>query len=139
MARVVMSYTFSDVDSDEEIVAKVAGQGLDSGDKAPYKAMTGALKYALLQSFLLATGDDPEDERADSRTALGSERQITAELARELQGLIEQTGTDLERVLAYYKISALSEMTEASYRRALELLNRKLAKQTQGGGAHAQN
>jgi ERF superfamily len=139
MARVVMAYTFSDVDSDEEIVAKVAGQGLDSGDKAPYKAMTGALKYALLQSFLLATGDDPEDERADSRTALGSERQITAELARELQGLIEQTGTDLERVLAYYKISALSEMTEASYRRALELLNRKLAKQTQGGGAHAQN
>ena len=139
MARVVMAYTFSDVDSGEEIVAKVAGQGLDPGDKAPYKAMTGALKYALLQSFLLATGDDPEDERADSRTAFGSERPITAEQTHELQGLIEQTGTDLERVLAYYKISALSEMTEACYRRALELLNRKLAKQSQGGGAHAQN
>ena len=139
MARVVMAYSFSDVDSGEEIVAKVAGQGLDSGDKAPYKAMTGALKYALLQSFLLATGDDPEDERADSRTALGSERPITAEQARELQGLIDETGTELERVLAYYKVSALSEMTEASYRRALELLNRKLAKQSQGGGAHAQN
>ena len=139
MARVVMAYTFSDVDSGEQLVAKVAGQGLDPGDKAPYKAMTGALKYALLQSFLLATGDDPEDERADSRTAFGSERLITAEQARQLQGLIEETGTDLERVLAYYKISALSEMTEASYRRALELLNRKLAKQSQGGGAHAQN
>ena len=63
MARVVMAYTFADVDSGEEIIAKVAGQGLDPGDKAPYKAMTGALKYALLQSFLLATGDDPEDER----------------------------------------------------------------------------
>src|SRR5208282_2201052 len=139
MARVVMAYTFSDVDSGEEIVAKVAGQGLDSGDKAPYKAMTGALKYALLQSFLLATGDDPEDERTDSRTALGSDRPITAEQARELQGLIDETGTELERVLAYYKISALSEMTEASYRRALELLNRKLAKQSQRGGAHAQD
>ena len=55
-----MAYTFADVDSDEQLVAKVAGQGLDSGDKAPYKAQTGALKYALLQSFLLATGDDPE-------------------------------------------------------------------------------
>ena len=54
----------ADVDTGETITAKVAGQGLDSGDKAPYKAMTGALKYALLQSFLLATGDDPEDERA---------------------------------------------------------------------------
>jgi hypothetical protein len=136
---VVMAYTFSDVDSGEEIVAKVAGQGLDPGDKAPYKAMTGALKYALLQSFLLATGEDPEDEHADSRTALGSERLIIAEQVRELQGLIEETGTDLERVFAHYKISALTEMTEASYRRALELLNRKLTKQSQGGGARAQD
>lgn len=97
------------------------------------------LKYALLQSFLLATGDDPEDERADSRTAFGSQGLITAEQVRQLQGLIEETGTDLERVLAYYKISALSEMSEASYRRALELLKRKLGQQSQEGGAHAQN
>ena len=77
MAQVVMAYTFSDVDSGEEIVAKVAGQGLDTGDKAPYKAMTGALKYALLQSFLLATGDDPEDERMETRlTAPDSDRPI---------------------------------------------------------------
>jgi hypothetical protein len=139
VARVIMAYTFTDVDSGEEITARVAGEGLDVGDKASYKAMTGALKYALLQCFLLATGDDPEDERADSRTAFGSERLITAEQVQQLQGLIEETGTDLERVLAYYKISALGEMTETSYRRALELLNRKLAKQSQGGGARGQN
>jgi hypothetical protein len=30
-------------------------------------------------------------------------------------------------------------MTEASYRRALELLRRKLDKQSRGGAAHAQN
>jgi ERF superfamily len=139
VARVIMAYAFTDVNSGEEITAKVAGEGLDVGDKASYKAMTGALKYALLQSFLLATGDDPEDERADSRTALGAERLISAEQARELHGLIGETGTELERVLAYYKITALSDMTEACYRRALELLRRKLGKQTQGGGAHAQN
>ena len=62
-----------------------------------------------------------------------------AEALLQLQELIEETGTDLERVLAYYKISRLSEMTEASHRRALDLLNRKLAKQSQGGGARAQN
>jgi hypothetical protein len=139
LARVLMAYTFMDVDTAEEITVKVAGEGLDVGDKAPYKAMTGALKYALLQSFLLATGDDPEDERADYRNGLGSERVITPEQVRELQGLIEETGTELERVLAYYRISALGEMTEGSYRRALELLNRKLAKQSQENGAHAQD
>src|SRR5229473_5686024 len=140
IARIVMNYRFVDARSGEELTVRVAGEGADAGDKAPYKAMTGALKYALLQSFLLATGDDPEDERADSRAALGSERVITPEQVRELQQLIEETGTELERVLAYYRVSALSEMTEGSYRRALEVLNRKLAKQSiQENGAHAQN
>jgi hypothetical protein len=126
MARVVMSYTFSDVDSGEEIVAKVAGQGLDTGDKAPYKAMTGALKYALLQSFLLATGDDPEDERTDTRlTPPGSDRPVTPGEIHELERLINDTGTDLERVLAYYKVAALGEMTETAYQRAVEVLRRK--------------
>ena len=59
---------------------------------------------------------------------------------RELQRLIDETGTELERVLAYYRVSALSEMTEGSYRRAIEVLNRKLAKQSsQQNGARAQN
>jgi len=129
MARVVMAYTFADVDSGEEVIAKVAGQGLDAGDKAPYKAMTGALKYALLQSFLLATGDDPEDERPDAHQSAGNpERPINSEQVRQLEKLIDETNTDLERVLAYYKVASLGEMTETTYRRAVEVLNRKLAK-----------
>jgi hypothetical protein len=140
MARVVMAYTFSDVDSGEEIVAKVAGQGLDSGDKAPYKAMTGALKYALLQSFLLATGDDPEDERMDTRiTTPGSDHPISAEAVRELERLIAETGTDLERVLAYYKVASLGEMTESTYQRAVDVLKRKLGNRRQPETVHAQD
>jgi ERF superfamily len=138
MARVVMAYTFADVDSGEEVIAKVAGQGLDPGDKAPYKAMTGALKYALLQSFLLATGDDPEDERLDGRST-NPERLISAEQIRELQSLIDETGTDIERVLGYYKVASLEELTETAYRRALEVLNRKLAKRGSQETAHAQD
>jgi hypothetical protein len=43
-------------------------------------------------------------------------------------------------VLAYYRVAALSEMTEDLYRRALEVLNRKVAKQSsQEDGTHAQN
>ena len=137
IARVVMNYRFVDARSGEELTVRVAGEGADTGDKAPYKAMTGALKYALLQSFLLASGDDPEDERGETRNGPGPERPITAEQVRELEALIEETGTQLERVLAYYKVSALSEMSEVSYRRALELLNRKLAKQNQENGVHA--
>ena len=140
MARVVMAYTFADVDSGEEVIAKVAGQGLDAGDKAPYKAMTGALKYALLQSFLLATGDDPEDERVDARSATpSSDRPINAEEVRDLEKRIDETGTDLERVLSYYKVASLREMTETAYRRAVEVLNRKLAKRGNQETVHAQD
>ena len=140
MARVVMAYTFADVDSGEEIIAKVAGQGLDPGDKAPYKAMTGALKYALLQSFLLATGDDPEDERPDVRfTTSNSERLVSADEIRELKRLIAETETELERVLAYYKVASLEEMTGTAYRRAVEVLNRKLAKRGSQETVHAQD
>ncbi len=138
-AQVVMAYTFTDVDSGEEITTKVAGQGLDAGDKAPYKAMTGALKYALLQSFLLATGDDPEEERINHSSGNGSDRLITADEARQLRLLVDETETELDRVLCYYKINSLEEMRESSYRRAVELLNRKRAKQTQESNHHAQD
>ena len=144
-ARVVMAYTFMDVDTAEEITVKVAGEGLDAGDKAPYKAMTGALKYALLQSFLLATGDDPEDERSNPASPSStphehrSEPVVTAEEVHELSQLIEDTGTELERVLAYYKLPSLEQMTESTYRRAFEVLNRKKEKQMEGENIHAQD
>jgi hypothetical protein len=145
VARVVMAYTFMDVDTAEEITVKVAGEGLDAGDKAPYKAMTGALKYALLQSFLLATGDDPEEERTNPANHSStshehrSEPLVTAEEMSELRQLVEDTGTELERVLAYYRLLSLEQMTEGTYRRAIELLNRKKAKQMQAEDAHAQD
>ena len=140
MARVIMAYTFADVDSGEEVIATAAGQGLDAGDKAPYKAMTGALKYALLQTFLLGTGDDPEDERLDARfNKTSSGRTINAEQVRDLEKRIEDTGTDLQRVLAYYKVASLSEMTEFAYRVAVKVLNRKLAKRANQDTAHAQD
>lgn len=140
MARVIMAYTFADVDSGEEVIATAAGQGLDAGDKAPYKAMTGALKYALLQTFLLATGDDPEDERVDAHfNKPSSGRSINAEQVRDLEKRIEDTGTDLQRVLAYYKVASLSEMTEFAYRVAVKVLNRKLAKRRNQDTVHGQD
>lgn len=36
------------------------GYGVDSGDKGPGKAISYAYKYALLKTFCLETGDDPD-------------------------------------------------------------------------------
>lgn len=46
------------------------GQGTDTGgDKGVYKALTGDKKYAVLQLLGIATGEDPEVERADERAS----------------------------------------------------------------------
>jgi hypothetical protein len=55
--------------SGEWIEAAAYGEGQDAGDKAPYKAITGARKYALACLLGLATVDDPErDEQAAPTT-----------------------------------------------------------------------
>lgn len=42
------------------------GEGKDSADKAFNKAMTAALKYALIQTFAIADGEDPDHERHET-------------------------------------------------------------------------
>jgi len=59
-------FTFTDGEFSETVV--VPGCGHDNpGDKAPYKAMTGAEKYALMKTFLIPTGDDPEDDNGEAK------------------------------------------------------------------------
>ena len=54
------TWTLTDGETGETLSFQSIGTGADSGDKAAYKAATGALKYALLTGFLIPTGDDPE-------------------------------------------------------------------------------
>ncbi len=52
--------TFLHSNSGTEIEVHAMGEGMDAGDKAGNKAATGLLKYALRQTFLIETGDDPD-------------------------------------------------------------------------------
>jgi hypothetical protein len=63
------TWTLTDGDTGETISFQSIGTGADSGDKAAYKAATGALKYALLLGFLVPTGDDPESDAATDKVA----------------------------------------------------------------------
>ena len=55
-------HTFTDTDSGESVQIKSVGTGADKGDKAVYKAYTGASKYAFAKMFLIDTDDDPEKD-----------------------------------------------------------------------------
>lgn len=68
IATVKVKFTFIDGETGEELSIHSIGEGQDAGDKAVYKAITGATKYALMKAFMIPTGDDPEaDVGVDNR------------------------------------------------------------------------
>jgi hypothetical protein len=56
-----------DPDSGEARAYTFFGSGQDNGDKGLYKAITGALKYFLASTFLVAEYNDPERDDAPSQ------------------------------------------------------------------------
>jgi hypothetical protein len=58
--RLVLRFVVTD--GEAEIAFDAPGEGQDEGDKATYKAITGATKYALRQLLQLPIGEDPEAE-----------------------------------------------------------------------------
>jgi len=53
----------------------------------------------------------------------GSDPLISPEQSGQLYELIEQTGTDVAKMLEYFKISKIEEMTTGMYGRAARALN----------------
>jgi len=66
-------YRFVNTDKPEEYVdIPSAGDGVDTQDKAPGKAMTYADKYALLKAYKIQTGDDPDQYGSEEMNQIGS-------------------------------------------------------------------
>lgn len=64
--RVETVYRFVNTENPEETVEVTTyGDGVDSGDKAPGKAMTYGDKYALLKAYKIITGDDPDQNASE--------------------------------------------------------------------------
>ncbi len=62
LTTVNFHYRFVDVETGETVEDDFVGSGQDAMDKGVWKAVTGALKYILTSTFLIPTGDDPEND-----------------------------------------------------------------------------
>jgi len=82
-------YAFHDVDSGESLHGTFTGSGSGRDDKGHYAAITGAIKYIMTSTFLIPTGDDPENDEPPKARA-GTPKQYTPEATTEQPGL---TGT----------------------------------------------
>jgi hypothetical protein len=80
-----MEYDFYAEDGSKVTVGPIPAEGLDSGDKATNKALSAALKYALIQTFSVPTEDmaeaDKESPEIGSSRSKGADKPEAASLA----------------------------------------------------------
>lgn len=60
---ILVEYDFYAEDGSKVTVGPIPAEGLDSGDKATNKALSAALKYALIQTFSVPTEDMAEADK----------------------------------------------------------------------------
>jgi hypothetical protein len=94
LTTVHMEFLFVDPESGEQHQAKWIGTGEDKGDKGLYKAYTGAIKYFLMKSFLIPTGDDPERDDGKAAKQNGKPETVTAAWAADARKRITDFGID---------------------------------------------
>jgi hypothetical protein len=104
---VSMQVTFVDTENGQAVVVNGLGSGQDNGDKAVMKASTAAIKYALMTTFLISTGDDPEaDKSVDERNST------------EVKEMLEASHNNIElckEVISEYGYKKSLDVLESDY------------------------
>lgn len=118
--RVKTIYRFVNVDEPSEFIdITTYGDGVDSQDKAPGKAMTYGDKYALLKAYKIQTGDDPDQNESETLKDHTVDR--TGEPAyptrAEMLGVIAKVypeGKVRDTLLLAMKAKTLDDMSDAA-------------------------
>lgn len=86
--RVKTTYRFVDIDAPSDYIEiDTYGDGVDTQDKAPGKAMTYADKYALLKAYKVTTGDDPDPVGSTDMGTARKGKEPTLAQCNELRSL----------------------------------------------------
>lgn len=120
-----------DVDTGFYETTKITGEGIDKGDKAGYKAYTGALKYYLADKFMVATGDDPETESPEGRSARPKQPEdpkVDEAALEKLRTIADAVDISAEQICKTFKVKSLPELTMTQWRHALNMLQKEADK-----------
>jgi len=113
--RIETKYKFINLDNPEDNITTITyGDGIDTGDKAPGKAMTYADKYALMKAYKLSTGDDPDKDASPEDGYKKVEKKASQKQVDMLEKYYK--GENLEKLLKENNIKKLEDigMTKAS-------------------------
>ncbi len=133
--RLEIIYRFVNIDNPQEYIdVKTYGDGLDTGDKAPGKAMTYGDKYALLKAYKLSTGDDPDKDASPeqgykkSKTIRKGDEEINLDITSDFMKLLNETETDIDRLLKNYGVDNYNLLTDEQKIDAIGVMKKKLEK-----------
>lgn len=108
--RIKLKITLTNIDKPQETeTVYSSGEGMDKGDKALYKAKTGALKYYLADNFMVATGDDPETETPDAEGKPKAEPLATQKQIEMIVG--KYTEEQIQAMLGRMNHKSINEIT----------------------------
>ena len=116
--RIEVEYTFVNVEKpDEQIKIISYGDGIDTQDKGPGKAMTYADKYALLKAYKIVTGEDPDQQHSPDTVKIG-EQKINDVKVKALKQAFENKGLSAGQIsngLSYFGYKNIEDIKEDDY------------------------
>lgn len=137
--RIQTTYRFTDIEDLSFIDVVSFGDGVDTQDKAPGKAMTYADKYALMKAYKIPTGDDPDKDASESFKKKeyiekkSSEAPINEAHIRLLKELTKDIEPDVLKATlrTRYKVETIESL---SHSQSADMLSRiQLKKETNDG------
>lgn len=125
---VKLEFRLTDIDTGFYEITLITGEAIDKGDKAGYKAYTGALKYFLADTFMVATGDEVETESPVQEMNKVSERK-----ASEKQIAILKKVYTGDRLIKLLQMNNLEKLEDISMKKASDLISKLKEKEGNNG------
>ena len=126
--RLEITYRFVNMDNTEDFIdIKTYGDGLDTGDKAPGKAMTYGDKYALMKAYKISTGDDPDKEASPQEGYKTEEKKASPKQLDILEKYFEELEEVEGKEFAldnFLKKNNLAKLEDLSMTKASELISK---------------
>lgn len=122
--RIRTVYRFINMDKPEDFVdIATYGDGVDSQDKAPGKAMTYADKYALLKAYKIITGDDPDQTKSEDMARKEEKPDYTPMATDKQIAFIKNLAvTPEQQAMVKGRVKAWNQLTMSEARHIIEEL-----------------
>lgn len=128
-SRIKTIYRFVNIDNADDYIETVTfAEGIDTQDKGSGKAMTYADKYALMKSYKIITGEDPDQNPSEEGykkkpTSTGTNK-ITEIESKSIYALMIRKGYDVVPTLEKnYGIKNTADLTREQYMAILNKCN----------------